>query len=431
MTAQSDFEPHCIASTGKTFCTSVAGCNPHREELFSPYPGLRQDGLQSNCFRSAQISADGSTIVTYSEDQAYRSFILPPTLLDLSPAPHPLPAYSTSTYATSHAFALYPYFDLSQPSSTLALVSQQSLPIRLTNILDFGFTVSTYSWVNEQTEAFVSPASFAFTNDATHFVAGTNNALAIFDLQRNGEGPVEEHKSRRSARARKMFGVSHVEISGIINALAIDPSSEILAAGSTNRQIALFEGQGRGACAASFELREHGEKESGVVGNGVSQIKWSGDGRYLFVAERQSDALLIYDVRVTGKRMAWLQGRKAKTPQRLGFDLADTPGQGVDLWAGGTDGIFREWKNVTSREGPVEPDGAFRASSDTISSVLLHPTAHLLVTTSGQRLPPEDLLPLDDSDTETDSAGHPSSATMSETGRLDNTLNVWAMSQFA
>lgn len=68
------FLPRCIASTGKTFSISLA--ETHQQRDFISSSGYRQDGLESNCFRGAQLSADGSTVVTYSEDLIHRSFVL-------------------------------------------------------------------------------------------------------------------------------------------------------------------------------------------------------------------------------------------------------------------------------------------------------------------------------------------------------------------
>lgn len=69
------YEPTCIASTGKTFRKSIAACHPEKRDDNGGAHRYRVDD-ESNCFRSAQLSADGSTVVTYSEDLVYRSFIL-------------------------------------------------------------------------------------------------------------------------------------------------------------------------------------------------------------------------------------------------------------------------------------------------------------------------------------------------------------------
>lgn len=150
----------------------------------------------------------------------------------------------------------------------------------------------------------------------------------------------------------------------MVSALAIDEGSGVLAAGTLDRQIALFGEEGSGEQITSFSLADDAEEERrlGIQGNGITQVKWSGDGRYLFVAERGSDVVVIYDIRGTGKRLGWLKGRKALTMQRLTFDLSDVPGEGVHVWAGGADGVVRIWKHVTSKEGVIEPDTEFRAS---------------------------------------------------------------------
>jgi len=287
--------------------------------------------------------------------------------------------------------------------------------------------------------------------------------------------------TKKSRLARQRYGVTGSALGGLVSALAIDETSGILAAGTYQRQMQLFENQGSGQDITAFSLTNSAdaeEKEWGVNGAGVTQIWWSGNGRYLIVGERQSDGLLVYDIRVTGKRLSWLKGRKANIPLKCAFDVVDVPREGVDVWAGGTDGMVRIWKNVTTKEGVVEHDDEFRASTgdvpplllssrqlsdlltclDTVSSVMLHPTAPIFATTSGQRLPSAHSLHLDsDSDSDSDSDGDSDSdsdsgdatdtpspstsrsqrgpsthstsrSTLSETRAQDNAFKVWATS---
>jgi 6-phosphogluconolactonase (cycloisomerase 2 family) len=107
---------------------------------------------------------------------------------------------------------------------------------------------------------------------------------------------------------------------------------------------------------AAFDLNFNDADDGLLKGNGVSQLAWSPCGKYLFVAERQSDALLVYDIRHTGQRLSYLAGRKAHTTLKLSFDLATDEYGKTDLWAGGTDGKVRAWRDVTGREGRIEPD---------------------------------------------------------------------------
>lgn len=137
----------------------------------------------------------------------------------------------------------------------------------------------------------------------------------------------------------------------------------ILAAGTYNRQVGLFENAGQGESMTAFDLSYNDADDSLLKGNGVSQLAWSPCGNYLFVAERQSDALLVYDIRHTGQRLSYLSGRRAHTTLKLSFDLASDAYGKIDIWAGGTDGKVRVWRDVTSREGRLEPDLALHAST--------------------------------------------------------------------
>jgi hypothetical protein len=78
------------------------------------------------------------------------------------------------------------------------------------------------------------------------------------------------------------------------------------------------------------------------------------------VVERKSRGVLVFDVRVTGKLVAWLEGREADTNQRLGVDVFEGEG-GVEIWGGGIDGMVRVWKAVGKTEGGIERSWEFRA----------------------------------------------------------------------
>lgn len=239
------------------------------------------------------------------------------------------------------------------------MTSQPDLPLRLTNVLDIAYTHASYKWQNPLTEAYIAPTSMLFT-DNSHFVAGAKDAIAVFDIN-NGRGPVYEFATRKGRKARKLYGADTGGIGGLVSSLAISEDA-LLAAGTYNRQLGLFEGAGQGDCVTAFDLAYNDAEDDVLKGTGVSQLAWSACGRYLFVAERQSDALLVYDVRHTGKRLSYLSGRRALTTLKLSFDLANGPGGEVDIWGGGTDGKVRVWRNVTAREGRIEPDLALHAS---------------------------------------------------------------------
>jgi WD40 repeat protein len=251
------------------------------------------------------------------------------------------------------------------------LTSQPDLPIRLTNALDLAYTHASYTWQNHLTEAYISPSSLLFV-DNDHFVAGAKDSLAVFNIHTQ-EGPIYESATRKGRKARKLYGADAAGIGGIVSSLALS-CDNILAAGTYNRQVGLFENAGQGQSMTAFDLSYNDVDDSLLKGNGVSQLAWSPCGKYLFVAERQSDALLVYDIRHTGQRLSYLSGRKAHTTLKLSFDLASDEYGKIDIWAGGTDGQVRVWRDVTSREGRIEPDLALHASNGKLSQTQPHLT---------------------------------------------------------
>jgi hypothetical protein len=70
--------------------------------------------------------------------------------------------------------------------------------------------------------------------------------------------------------------------------------------------------------------------------------------------------VLVYDVRVAGKLVCWLEGRQAETNQRLGIDVFEAE-KGTEVWAGGTDGIVRVWEGMGLTEGAQERSWEWRA----------------------------------------------------------------------
>jgi WD40 repeat protein len=145
---------------------------------------------------------------------------------------------------------------------------------------------------------------------------------------------------------------------GYISALSSNCDG-ILAAGSRERNIALYAQEGSGECTTQFSLADQRDSLYTPNGNGISQLAWSPDGTYLIVAERKSNGIQVFDVRNTHQRVSWLSGRNAVAWQKLGIDIVPTV-TGYEVWAGGTDGCVRMWKNPGSLEDEQMPDGAVK-----------------------------------------------------------------------
>ena len=127
------------------------------------------------------------------------------------------------------------------------------------------------------------------------------------------------------------------------------------------------------------------------MGDGVSSLKWSPCGKYLYVAGRSSNALLIYDVRNFSLSLGYCTGRKAQTRQKLGFDIwnagaspYDIEGLSHEVWAGGTDGKVRVWRDPYMKEGAVSPDEIVDVGGGgAVTGTLVHATVGLAVVARG------------------------------------------------
>ncbi|KAI1934763.1 hypothetical protein LOZ66_005618 [Ophidiomyces ophidiicola] len=343
----------CVASTDKIEARAPTASSS------LPLAGQREKTRQTDSayFKSAHWTTDGTTIVSNSADNCLRTFVLPPDLLDGKVGAHFLtPYHATLSREPIYSVALYPFFSLQDTSTTILLSSIREHPIRLTSALYPGL-IASYSLISPTTEAVITPHSILYpeTLGGTKFLTGSDSLICVFDVSRPGkDGPISRLPTIPSKR-RKMVG-GGIGMKGIISTLADNPSGDgIVAAGTFTRQVGLYAGNGSGDSIAIFDVGAT-EAEHHIGGKGITQLLWSPCGRYLFVAERKSDGMLVYDIRVTGRLVGWLKGRKAMTNQRLYADIL--PGHGSEMheiWAGGTDGCVRMWKHAAQFEGEIRP----------------------------------------------------------------------------
>ncbi|CAG7922309.1 unnamed protein product [Penicillium olsonii] len=418
--------PVCVASTRQRGDGAITPHEPapassstssHSESELAFDEISPGDGSDQNWFKGAEWSPDGTTLLTDSADHSIRTWILPPDLLE-SQSVHQLSPYSTLPSAEpTYATAIYPFFNLQDPSTTLFLSSVRDHPIRLSSALA-PTSMGSYSLVNPMTEAFISPHSMIYpsTMGGTHFLTGSDSLICLFDVSRPGtQGPISSMPTIPSKRKQIVGG--GIGMKGIVSALAVSPTGDgILAAGTFTRHVGLYNSNGSGESLGTFSIAKT-EANSDIGGRGITQLVWSPCGRYLYVAERKSDGVLVYDVRVTGQMLGHLRGRKALTNQRMKIDVVSSgPDGSHEVWAGGTDGLMRVWKSPEYSAGGQDPDAEFKVHDDAVTSAIFHPTANVVATASGQRH-----YDLDDSSDESD-------VDVSTKARcIDNSLKVWSM----
>ncbi|KAF7590633.1 hypothetical protein BBP40_002581 [Aspergillus hancockii] len=379
--------PICVASTWHDDEVDDGSLDAHGKGTrnFSCNTNERTPDL--NYVKGVEWTPDGTTLLTDSADHHIRTYILPPDLLEERQSPHQLSPYSVLPSAEpTYATAIYPFYSLQEPSTTLFLSSVRDHPIRLASALA-PTSLATYSLVNPTTEAFITPHSMIYPSalGGTQFLTGSDSLICLFDVSRPGsDGPVSWMPTIPSKRKQTVGG--GVGMKGIISALAISPTGDgILAAGTFSRQIGLYDSNGSGQSLGTFSLAKT-DTSRRIGGRGVTQLLWSPCGRYLYIVERKSDGVMIYDIRVTGQLLGWLEGRKALTNQRMKIDIVSTDhGGSHEIWAGGTDGVMRVWRDPTQTAGAQEPAWEWKVHDDTVGSTVLHPMGSVVATCSGQR----------------------------------------------
>ncbi|CZR63410.1 related to guanine nucleotide-binding protein [Phialocephala subalpina] len=452
--------PNLVASTGDSYCGTIAESRKRESTGYEKASGEAGGGgnvssdesLELNYFKSAQWTPDGTTLLTSSADNTIRSFILPPDLLNDPSSTKTVAPYTKHAFPSSiNCLAPYPLFNLSDPSTTLYLSAPTDFPIRLANTLSPDATaVSTYNLVSLTTEAWHTPASILWSSPG-HFLTGTDCLISLFDVSRNGEGPITRMPTIPSKRHLMKGG--GVGIRGIASALSQQSSEDgtgILAAGTWTRSIGLYDTEGTGGTVSVWNVKEAADEIAGIGGTGVTQTVWSPCGRYLLVVERKSRGVLVYDVRVEGKLVAWLEGREADTNQRLSVDVFQGE-KGMEVWAGGVDGIVGVWEGVGTSEGAQKRSWEWAAHNgrrnflileiitkgyaDPIGSTAMHPSGSVVATCSGQRGRPhfeEDSDGDESNDTGEDSSDEgshdeTSPSVTSQSRASDNTLKIWSI----
>jgi hypothetical protein len=374
----------------------------------------------TSCIQEAQLSPDGTCIFTSDYSRSFSVYPID-TNVQNQAGTCPLKPYAQFTSADPiWAFAANPLFDVTNAHSTHVLISRRDRYITLHNALwdisgsnesnpsgpanepvNIAQPLASYKLINHLTEAVSAPLSLAYSHTGTHFFAGLQNSIAIFDLE-SSDDPIHKIPTIPSTRSKLKGGGRGFK--GWISALTLSPPTTfshggVLAAGSRTRNVGIYDAiSGEEITTFSLPGTLNGRKLCNenlrhVMGDGVSCLKYSPCGKYLYVAERQSDVLLIYDVRNFTLALGYCAGRAALTKQKLGFDVwnagsspYDVEGMAHEVWAGGTDGMVRVWRDPYRKEGAVEADEVVRIGEGDTSVVgtMVHVSGGLAVAACGR-----------------------------------------------
>ncbi|KAF8477088.1 WD40-repeat-containing domain protein [Kalaharituber pfeilii] len=381
------------ASTGDVYSGSIADTNAREklavqaEDITAKDIPLRrrkrqawQHAEESNCFRSAQWTADGRYLITNSEDSAVRVFGLPSEWLqecsDKDPKSVSVLRPISVIYEPESVYSIGPCpWVLEDDTMNWFITCTRDNPIHLYS-LD-GSILSTYILQHAATEKYLSPHSIVFSHYYRHFICGTESMISVFDF--NNREPLY---NLRTIPSRNSIATTQT-MKGILSAMSISPDSGILAAGTYTRSIGLYDQEGSGDVIAIFSVAEKDEKSSLSL-KGITDVRWSQCGTYIYVSERKDNVITVWDVRRLFNKVATLRSRDANTVQRLGIDLIPDYVTGTEMVAGGgKDGMIKVW-DVNVDTNPVLQWKAHNA--DPVTSVAVNPAwPSIVATCSGQR----------------------------------------------
>ncbi|KAK4134508.1 hypothetical protein BT67DRAFT_496073 [Trichocladium antarcticum] len=352
-------------------------------------------------FKSVQWSADGTTLFTSSSSNRICAFVLPETLLDPRPSPMTLAPHSTLALPEpTSAIAPCPYFALDHPATQTLLTASKDHPIHLHHAFPPPSPsarqpppLASFNLIKPETEAYLPIASLLWPAPGTHFVAGTANLVAVFDVSRPDAlraAPLLSIPTIPSTRHLAKGG--GVGMRGTVSALAAQPAAGgaaggegwgVVAAGTWTRNLGVYDLARAGACVATWSVA--GAAAAGRGGKGVVQTVWSPCGRYLVVNERGATGLLVYDLQGTHRLLACLEGRDGTTNQRLSCDVFPGSGSvgGFEVWAGTKDGGVVVWEGVGNQEGVVRPSWDWQGHNAAVGSTALHMSGSVVATCSG------------------------------------------------
>ncbi|KAJ1953480.1 hypothetical protein IWQ62_005982 [Dispira parvispora] len=403
-----DIRPTLVASTGSTYCHSVATVLNHTLPPWNRPHGTRQHTSENDYFCQGHWSSDGSLLLTSSYDRCLRVFQYPETVWNsrTSPSseiPEPLGWEPFLCLRESEGIVdcqWYPLANGYDPSTWCVLTTTRDHPLHLWDVYT-GQLRASYRTENDREEILNSYA-VAFNLDGTKVCAGCDNHLLLFDVNRPGREctRIPITPTRRSRQGQK----------GIISSIHFNPDkSGLYALGTFSNSVGLYD---------SRDHHLHYLKKP-PGGSGVTQVQFSPCGYYLYVATRTKQTIYCWDIRQTGR---WIYDidRPMRTNQRIYFDM-DPSGRylatGHDSFGNVAVHALETYAGDTVPLA-IEPRSTiFKSQGMVVSNAKFHPTQPHLCTLSGERSTPE--IPESPLPLSKDTASCPS------TSSLDNSVRIW------
>ncbi|OQR83863.1 hypothetical protein ACHHYP_14198 [Achlya hypogyna] len=243
--------------------------------------------------RGIKVSPDGLCLLSNADDNTMRLFEVNPSVTEA--------ALEMPEGGTIYDFNWYPFMNSADPATCVFATTTHAHPIHLWDAYtgELRATYRAYDHLDELTSAY----SVAFNATGDKLFAGFDRTIRIFDTAQ----PSRDFTTRALSKTRK----SRAGQRGIIASLHFNPDhSKMYAAGS-------YSGQ---TCIYAEDSGEEYLRLEGHDGQGITQVQFSPDGKYLLTGARKHNAVLVWDIRHTMQVLHQLP-RQCPTNQRIAFDI--------------------------------------------------------------------------------------------------------------
>ncbi|GMF11199.1 unnamed protein product [Phytophthora lilii] len=251
---------------------------------------------RNNFTKGVKVSPDGLCLLTNSDDHVLRLFEM---ASDVSQASTSI--LQAKEGGTVYDYEWYPFMTSADPNSCIFVSTSRDQPVHLWDAYTGELRASYRAF--DHMDELASAQSLAFNSTGTKLFAGFDRMIRYFDLSQ----PSRDFRARPLCKTRR----SRKGQRGLISTLHFNPDhSKIYAAGSYGGTTCVYtEDEGEELLA----LRDHD-------GRGISQVRFSPCGRFLFTAARRDARIHCWDIRATNEILHTFN-RVADTNQRVEFDL--------------------------------------------------------------------------------------------------------------
>jgi WD40 repeat protein len=336
-------------------------------------------------------------------------------------------------------YAWAPFMRSDEPASCVFAATSRDHPVHLWDAYN-GTLRATYQ-CHDQYDAVAAAHSLAFADAGGTLLCGRKGALHVHSLERPGR-----------AQAVRSVATSPGGVRGVVSRVAVHEESGMIACGGFCGRVALYGPLSEGR--AGHERQQH-LADLPRLPSGVTDLRFSPDGRFLWVGMRRRGDLYCFDVR-SPQRPVMMLDRGPLTNQRMYFDLT---ADGRWLATGTQRGEVRFYDTWSAQEagegltvGPAvrnaevvlappvtgvadpayvlaKPPLSRQLCGTSINGVSLHPYLPLAATSTGQRhfaMPGLE----DDSDAEGEGEGVEPMPVTAETlplSALANGVGLWSL----